>query len=144
MTKLDLKRTALGIELGSTRIKAVLIGEDHAPIASGDHTWENKLENGYWTYSMEDVWTGIQEAFANLAKDVEAKFGQKLTTVGAMGISAMMHGYLPFDKDGKQLAAFRTWRNTTTAEAAEKLTAYVMTPENVIESFAEVFLSLKN
>ena len=123
MTKLDLKRTALGIELGSTRIKAVLIDETHAPIASGDHTWENKLENGYWTYSMEAVWTGIQEAFANLAKDVEAKFGQKLTTVGGMGVSAMMHGYLPFDKDGNQLAAFRTWRNTTTAEAAEKLTA---------------------
>ena len=123
MAKLDLKRTALGIELGSTRIKAVLIDETHAPIASGDHTWENKLENGYWTYSMEAVWTGIQEAFANLAKDVEAKFGQKLTTVGGMGVSAMMHGYLPFDKDGNQLAAFRTWRNTTTAESAEKLTA---------------------
>ena len=123
MTKLDLTRTALGIELGSTRIKAVLVGQDHAPIASGDHTWENRLENGYWTYSMEAVWTGIQEAFANLAKDVKAKFDVELTTVGALGISAMMHGYLPFDKDGKQLAAFRTWRNTTTAEAAKKLTA---------------------
>lgn len=116
-------RTALGIELGSTRIKAVLIGPDHGPIASGDHTWENKLENGYWTYPLDEVWTGIQAAFAALAANVREKYGLPLTTVGAMGISGMMHGYLPFDKAGNQLAAFRTWRNTTTGPAAEELNA---------------------
>ena len=113
----------LGIELGSTRIKAVLIGADHAPIASGDHTWENRLENGVWTYHMEDVWSGIQDAYAALKKDVEAKYGVRLTKLSGLGISAMMHGYLPFDKDGNQLCEFRTWRNTMTGPAAEELTA---------------------
>ena len=120
---MDLKQCALGIELGSTRIKAVLIDENHLPVASGDFEWENQLVNGIWTYSMDAVHTGLQTCFANLKKDVEAKFGVKLTTVGAFGVSAMMHGYLPFDKDGNQLAEFRTWRNTITGEAAEKLTA---------------------
>ena len=113
----------LGIELGSTRIKAVLIGADHAPIASGDHTWENRLENGVWTYHMDDVWAGIQDAYAALKKDVEAKYGAKLTRLAGLGISAMMHGYLPFDKDGNQLCEFRTWRNTMTGPAADELTA---------------------
>ncbi|MBQ1256943.1 MAG: ATPase [Clostridia bacterium] len=112
----------LGLELGSTRIKAVMIGENHAPIASGDHTWENQLKNGVWTYSLNDVWSGIQDAFANLKKDVFEKYGVKLTKLSAIGISAMMHGYLAFDKDGKQLCEFRTWRNTMTGEAAEELT----------------------
>ena len=119
---MDLTKTALGIELGSTRIKAVLIDEKHIPIASGDFEWENQLVNGIWTYSMDMVHKGIQTCFANLKADVKAKFGAELTTVGAIGVSAMMHGYLPFDKDGKQLAEFRTWRNTITGEAAEKLT----------------------
>ena len=113
----------LGIELGSTRIKAVLIDEGHLPIAQGDFEWENQLVNGVWTYSMEMVHRGVQTCFANLKADVKEKFGQELSTVGAIGVSAMMHGYLPFDKDGKQLAEFRTWRNTITGEAAEKLTA---------------------
>ncbi len=112
----------LGIELGSTRIKAVLIGEDHSPIASGDHTWENRLENGVWTYHLDDVWAGIQDAYAGMVKDVEGKYGVQLTKLAGFGVSAMMHGYLPFDKDGKQLAEFRTWRNTMTAEAAAELT----------------------
>ena len=116
-------KTALGIELGSTRIKAVLIDENHKPIAQGDFTWENQLKDGIWTYPMDLVHTGVQTCFANLKADVLAKFGEELTTVGALGVSAMMHGYLPFDKDGKQLAEFRTWRNTITGEAAEKLTA---------------------
>ena len=116
-------RAVLGLELGSTRIKCVLIGEDHAPIASGDHTWENRLENGVWTYHMDDVWAGIQDAYAALKADVESKYGVKLTRLAALGVSAMMHGYLPFDKDGKQLCEFRTWRNTMTAEAAEALTS---------------------
>lgn len=111
----------LGIELGSTRIKAVLIGPDHAPIASGDHSWENRYEGGYWTYSMEDVWTGLQEAYANLSADVEARYGVKLTRVASMGFSAMMHGYLPLNAQGELLAPFRTWRNTTTGPAAQAL-----------------------
>ena len=119
---MDLTKTALGIELGSTRIKAVLIDEKHVPIASGDFEWENQLINGIWTYSMDMVHKGVQTCFANLKADVKAKFGAEFTTAGAIGVSAMMHGYLPFDKDGKQLAEFRTWRNTITGEAAEKLT----------------------
>lgn len=118
---MDFKTTALGIELGSTRIKAVLIDENHIPIASGSHEWENQLVDGIWTYSMEAVTTGIQDCYAKLKKDAQEKFGVTLTQVGAIGVSAMMHGYLPFDKDGNQLAQFRTWRNTITGEAAEKL-----------------------
>ncbi|MCR5136336.1 MAG: FGGY-family carbohydrate kinase [Oscillospiraceae bacterium] len=120
---MDLTKTVLGIELGSTRIKAVLIDEKHIPIAQGDFEWENQLVNGVWTYSMDAVHSGLQTCFANLKADVKAKFGTELTTVGAIGVSAMMHGYLPFDKDEKQLAEFRTWRNTITGEAAEELTA---------------------
>ena len=120
---MDLTKTVLGIELGSTRIKAVLIDQRHIPIAQGDHEWENQLVNGIWTYSMEAVHSGLQHCFANLKADVKAKFGQELSTVGAIGVSAMMHGYLPFDKDGRQLAEFRTWRNTITGPAAEELTA---------------------
>ncbi len=119
---MDFTKTALGIELGSTRIKAVLIDDRHIPIASGDFEWENQLVDGVWTYSMDMVHTGVQSCFAALKADVKTKFGEELTTVGAIGVSAMMHGYLPFDKDGKQLAEFRTWRNTITGEAAEKLT----------------------
>ena len=114
---------ALGIELGSTRIKAVLISADHAPIASGDFTWENDLVNGVWTYALADAWKGIAGAYAALKKDVWEKYGVKLTRLSAIGISAMMHGYLPFDKNSNQLCEFRTWRNTMTAQAAEKLTA---------------------
>lgn len=116
-------KTALGIEFGSTRIKAVLVGfDDYSPIASGAFDWENKLENGYWTYSMEDVWRGVQTAYSHLASEVQRLYNQPLEKIGAIGFSAMMHGYLPFDKDGKQLAAFRTWRNTTTEQAAIALT----------------------
>ena len=116
-------RAALGIELGSTRIKAVLIGEDHTPLASGSHDWENRLEDGVWTYHMDDVWAGIQHAYAALAAEVQAQYGVELTGLKAMGFSAMMHGYLPFDKNGVQLANFRTWRNTMTEQAAAELTA---------------------
>ena len=114
--------THLGIELGSTRIKASLIDDTFTPIASGGYEWENKFENGYWTYSLDDVHTGLKSCFASLAKDVSEKYDATLTTVGSMGISAMMHGYLPFDKQDNLLAAFRTWRNTTTEKAATKLT----------------------
>jgi len=115
-------KTVLGIEFGSTRIKAVLIGEDHKPIASGSYEWENKHENGVWTYSIEDVWTGLQESYRNLCKEVTEKYGSPLKTIGAIGFSGMMHGYMAFDKNGKLLAPFRTWRNTITGQAAEKLT----------------------
>ena len=119
---LKLKQCVLGIELGSTRIKAVLIDENHIPVAQGDFEWENQLVNGIWTYSLDTVHTGVQTCFANLKRDVKEEYGVTLSTVGALGVSAMMHGYLPFDKDGNQLAEFRTWRNTITGEAAAELT----------------------
>lgn len=115
-------KTALGIELGSTRIKAVLIGDDNLPIASGNYDWENRLVDNIWTYDLEDVWTGLRECYAAMAEDVLNKYGIKLKTVGAIGISAMMHGYIALDKEDKLLVPFRTWRNTITGEAAEKLT----------------------
>ncbi len=114
--------TALGIELGSTRIKAVLIGADHSPIASGDFTWENRLENGVWTYHLDDVWQGIQSAYRALSQEVRTQYGTVLKRPGALGVSAMMHGYLPFDGEGNQLAEFRTWRNTLTEREAAELT----------------------
>ncbi len=119
---MELKQTVLGLELGSTRIKAVLLDRQHLPIASGSYEWENQLVNGVWTYSMDAIHTGIRACYADLKRDVKEKFGLELTTVGAVGVSAMMHGYLPFDKDGNQLAEFRTWRNTITGQAAEQLT----------------------
>jgi sugar (pentulose or hexulose) kinase len=115
-------KTALGIEFGSTRIKAVLIGEDHAPIASGSHEWENRYENGVWTYSLDDVWAGLQDSYQKLSKEVSEKYNTPLKTVGVIGFSAMMHGYMAFDKDGNLLVPFRTWRNTITGKAAKKLT----------------------
>ena len=114
--------TFLGLELGSTRIKAVLIGPDHVPLASGSHDWENRLEGGYWTYRLEDVWAGIQDAYARLVEQVAEKYGVELTRIGAMGFSAMMHGYLAFDRENNLLVPFRTWRNTTTGPAAQELT----------------------
>ena len=116
------ERCTLGIEFGSTRIKAVLIGPDHAPLAQGDYTWENRLENGVWTYPESEIWAGLQAAYAALAADVQARFGQPLTTVGCLGVSAMMHGYLAFDENDALLVPFRTWRNTITGPAAEALT----------------------
>jgi sugar (pentulose or hexulose) kinase len=115
-------KTALGIELGSTRIKAVLIGPNHAPLAVGSHEWENRYENGIWTYDLDDVWMGLQDAFRDLQAQVKAQYGAPLQRVGALGFSAMMHGYMAFDRDGNQLVPFRTWRNTMTGQAAEELT----------------------
>ena len=119
---MDFLKASLGIELGSTRIKAVLIDENHIPAASGSYEWENRLLDGIWTYDMDDVRTGVRACFADLKKNVKETFGETLTRVGAMGVSGMMHGYLPFDADWNQLAGFRTWRNTITGEAAAKLT----------------------
>lgn len=119
---INLDKTYLGIELGSTRIKAVLIDENHKPIASGDHAWENRLENGIWTYHLDDVWTGLQDCYKNLCADVKEKFGVALTHVGAFGVSAMMHGYMAFNKEGELMVPFRTWRNTEARDASGKLT----------------------
>lgn len=121
-TVIEEGRSVLGIELGSTRIKAVLIDEAHTPIASGSFDWENRLEDGVWTYHLDEVWKGVQGSFARLREDVLEKYGVSLTKIRAMGVSGMMHGYLAFDKQGELLVPFRTWRNTMTGEAAQKLT----------------------
>ena len=92
-------KTALGIEFGSTRIKVVLIDKDHHPIASGSHDWENRLENNIWTYTLEDIWSGLQDSYQNLVNDVKEKYDITLTKVGSIGFSAMMHGYMAFDKE---------------------------------------------
>ena len=108
----------LGIELGSTRIKSVLIDENAQVLAQGSFEWENKLENGFWTYSLDDVWNGLQSSYASLVSN----YGQDITSLDSIGISAMMHGYLAFDENDNLLVPFRTWRNTTTAQAADELT----------------------
>ena len=114
-------RAVLGIEFGSTRIKAVLIDENHNPIASGDHEWENRLENGIWTYTLDDIWTGLKDSYRKMAADVREKYGITLTKLGAIGFSGMMHGYMAFDKKGNLMVPFRTWRNGNTGPAAEYL-----------------------
>lgn len=115
-------KTYLGIELGSTRIKAVLIGEDNVPIASGSYDWENSLVDNIWTYSLKSIWKGVQSSYQQLAMDVKQQYGITLQTVGAIGFSAMMHGYMVFDKKGELLVPFRTWRNNITEQASEELT----------------------
>ncbi len=118
---MDMQNTVLGIELGSTRIKAVLIDENHLPIASGSYSWENDLVDGVWTYPLDKAVSGVRECYQALRRDVKEKFGVSLRRVGAIGISGMMHGYLVFDKADRQLAPFRTWRNTITEKAAMEL-----------------------
>lgn len=113
---------ALGIELGSTRIKSVLLTKNHTVVATGSHTWSNRLEDGVWTYHLEDAWAGVQASYAQLANQVKEAYGVPLKKIGSLGISGMMHGYLPFDKEGTLLSPFRTWRNTMTEEAARQLT----------------------
>ncbi len=115
-------KMCLGIEFGSTRIKAVLIDEKYAPVAEGSHGWENRFENGIWTYSESDILNGLQSAFKSLSEDHAAKFKMPLKTAAAMGISGMMHGYLAFDENDRLLTPFRTWRNTCTGQAAKELT----------------------
>lgn len=115
-------KTALGIEFGSTRVKAVLIDEDCDVLASGSYEWENQLLDGYWTYSLEEIHTALRTCYSNLRADVKEKYGASLKKIGAMGISGMMHGYMAFDKGGKLLVPFRTWRNTTTEKASKELT----------------------
>lgn len=114
-------KAVMGIEFGSTRIKAVLVDDGFKVIAQGAHDWENKLVDGVWSYSLEDVESGVRDAYAKCAADVESKYGVKLERLAALGISGMMHGYLPFDEGGNLLVPFRTWRNVMTAEAAAEL-----------------------
>lgn len=119
---LESGRTSLGVEFGSTRIKAVLIGADCQVLASGEYSWENRLVNGVWTYPLSEVWQGLQASYAQLKAQVQSEYGVTLKNIGSIGISAMMHGYLPFDGAGNQLTEFRTWRNTITEQAAAELT----------------------
>ena len=114
-------RAHLGLELGSTRIKAALIDDAGAVLGTGSHAWENSFEDENWTYSLDSVWTGVQDCYAELVRDVRERHGAELTELASLGISAMMHGYLPFDAEGGQLAPFRTWRNTYTPDAAAEL-----------------------
>lgn len=115
-------KSVLGIEFGSTRIKAVLIGEKSEPIATGSHEWENQLKNNIWTYSLDAIWSGLQDCYKELKRDVQTKYGVTLTKVKSIGFSAMMHGYMAFNGKDELLIPFRTWRNTITEEAADKLT----------------------
>ncbi|WP_235001527.1 xylulokinase [Halobacillus sp. Marseille-P3879] len=114
--------TTLGIELGSTRIKAVLVDKNFKTIATGSYGWENRLENGIWTYNLLDLITGLQTAYSELKREVERNYGMTIRKIGSIGISAMMHGYMAFDQTGELLVPFRTWRNATTSVAADELT----------------------
>ena len=116
------KETYIGIEFGSTRIKAVLTGADHTPIASGSYDWENQYEDGIWTYHLDMIWRGLKECYRSLREEVGSRYGVELEGTKAIGISAMMHGYLAFDENGELLVPFRTWRNTITQGAADELT----------------------
>lgn len=114
-------KAILGIEFGSTRIKAVLIDQENKPIAQGSHTWENQLENGLWTYSIDAIWAGVQDCYADLRANVQKQYGIEIETLAAIGISAMMHGYMAFNDKEEILVPFRTWRNTNTGQAAAEL-----------------------
>ena len=115
-------KTALGIEFGSTRIKAVLVDENNHPIATGSYEWENQYLNHIWTYDLEDIWKGLQVSYQNMANDVKEKYDVIIETIGSIGFSAMMHGYMVFDKEGALLVPFRSWRNSMTEQASEELT----------------------
>lgn len=120
-TIIETGNSILGIEFGSTRIKAVLIDTENKPIAQGSHTWENQLVDGLWSYSIDAIWQGLQNCYADLRADVRQRYGIEIESLAAIGISAMMHGYMPFDKNEKILVPFRTWRNTNTGAAAAEL-----------------------
>lgn len=137
-------KTTLGIELGSTRIKSVLIGEDFKPIASGSHDWENSLINNIWTYSLEDIWKGLQDSYQKMAQEVKRVYGITLQRIGAIGISAMMHGYMVFNQQGELLVPFRTWRNNITGQAAEALTDLFKYPIPQRWSIAHLYQAIIN
>ena len=127
--------TSIGIEFGSTRIKAVLIDDAHQPIASGSHDWENQYINNIWTYDLEAIWKGLQDCYQNLAANVESQYGVTLKKVKALGISAMMHGYMAFGAKDELLVPFRTWRNTMTEEAASKLTKALFHRDGALHTY---------
>jgi len=135
-------KCALGIELGSTRIKAVLVGSENTPVASGGFGWENTLENGIWTYPLEEVWEGLQASFRSLQKNINGKYNVTLTELKALGISGMMHGYIVFDKNNNQLSPFRTWRNNFTEKASEELTELFAYPIAQRWSIAHLYQSI--
>lgn len=137
-------KTSIGIELGSTRIKTVLIGEDNFPIASGSYDWENSFINNIWTYSLEDVWKGLQGSYQKMTAAVLAQYGLTLRTTRSIGISAMMHGYIVCDKSGSQLTPFRTWRNNITGQASEELTALFNYPIPQRWSVAHLYQAILN
>lgn len=137
-------KTAIGIELGSTRIKTVLIGEDNFPIASGSYDWENSLVNNYWTYSLADIWQGVQGSYQQMARSVQEQYGVAIRTTGSIGFSGMMHGYMVFDQDGQQLTPFRTWRNNTTGPASADLTDLFNYPVPQRWSIAHLYQAILN
>lgn len=134
----------LGIELGSTRIKAVLTDVNYQEIASGSHQWENHYENGLWTYAEAEIWEGLQCCYKNMAEDYERKCGEALTEISAIGLSGMMHGYLVFDEAGNLLTPFRTWRNTNTGQAADELTKLFSFPVPQRWSIAHLYQAILN
>ncbi len=137
-------KTVLGIELGSTRIKAVLIGVDNTPIASGSHDWENSYVNNIWTYNLEEIWSGVQDSYQKMASDVKQQYGVTLKKVGAIGFSAMMHGYMVFDQEGELLTPFRTWRNNITETASEALTKHFNYPIPQRWSISHLYQAILN
>jgi sugar (pentulose or hexulose) kinase len=137
-------QAVLGIEMGSTRIKAVLIDPERHPVASGGHNWENRLKDGIWTYALEDVWAGLQASFADLQQKVEARYGVSVKKLKAIGVSGMMHGYLVLDAAGQPLVPFRTWRNNLTGPASEELTALFNYPIPQRWSIAHLYQAMLN
>jgi sugar (pentulose or hexulose) kinase len=134
----------LGIELGSTRIKATLIGPDHRPLASGSHGWENRQQDGIWTYPIDEVWTGLAACVADLSASVSADYGVQLRSVAAAGVSGMMHGYLVFDEADNLLVPFRTWRNNITGDASAALTSAFDFPIPQRWSIAHLYQAILN
>ena len=118
-------RAILGIEFGSTRIKAILIDDNNKPIAQGDYEWENQLVDGLWTYSIDEIWHGLQTCYAELRKAVKSQYDCDIVSLAAIGFSAMMHGYMAFNEKQEILVPFRTWRNTNTGAAAKELSALI-------------------
>jgi sugar (pentulose or hexulose) kinase len=137
-------QTGIGIELGSTRIKTVLIGADNTPIASGSHEWENSYVKNIWTYSVEDIWKGVQSSYQKMTSNVRDRFGVAIQTTGSIGFSGMMHGYMVFDKDEKLLTPFRTWRNNITGQASEALTELFSYPIPQRWSIAHLYQAILN
>lgn len=137
-------KAILGIEFGSTRIKAVLIDSQNNPIAQGSHEWENQLVDGLWTYSLDAIWKGVQDAYANLRADVMERYATDITNLAAIGISAMMHGYMAFDKAGELLVPFRTWRNTNTGEAAAELSELLVYNIPLRWSISHIYQAILN